>query len=386
MAQKIDQYQYWFDTGFAEKTNVVLQDPLSDVTIPLAISTSGLDDGLHYLNVRFRSSGHPDGTVKWNSVQTDYFIKTGFTAQGQNVIAGCEYWFDMDFQNRIVRDVDNAKPDTTLIQYIDVSSLSNGLHYQNIRFRDAIGNWCSVQTDYFIKNGFSSQGQNTIAGYEYWFDMDFQNRITRDVDNAKPDTTLIQYLDVSTLSNGLHYQNIRFRDAGGSWCTVQTDYFVKSEVTAEDLNQIVSYEYWFDDDEAQKVVTDLAIPQLNATVVFEANVNQLSHGQHALNTRFYNTKGASALQTDYFIVGAAGIDGLSTSSVMIYPNPTSEFVNISISKPAFISIVDMQSKIVWASVQELEQLKMDISFLDAGAYHVVFKSGNSILTSKLLVQ
>lgn len=462
MAQNIDQYQYWFDTAFSDRITVTLENPQAEMTVPLSISTENISEGFHYLNTRFRSSGHSDGIVRWSAVKTDYFVRIPISVEGLNVIVAYERWFDVDFAHRITETFDNKKADVTSFQEIDVSSLSDGFHYQNIRFQDVDGNWSGVKTDYFVKTPLSVDGINTVVGYEHWFDVDFEGRITKTFDKAqvdttfvkhfdvsslsegfhyqnirfkdadgnwsavktdyfiksavvvdelntivgyehwfdvdfdsriaqsfeteREDTTLLQYFDVASLSNGFHYQNIRFQDLNGNWSTTKTDYFIKTEVVAEDINQIVSYEYWFDDDESQKVVTDLDEPKLDATIVFDVDISQLTEGQHVLNTRFFDTQGMSVVQSDYFNLEASGMEVITISNVMMYPNPTTDVLNIRTSKPYSVSILDMQGKVVWASTLMQSELKVNLSYLDAGVYHVVFKDATSTVSSKIVLQ
>lgn len=102
----------------------------------------------------------------------------------------------------------------------------------------------------------------------------------------------------------------------------------------------MSCEYWFDDDELQKVVTDLDEPKLDVTIVFE--ISQLTEGQHVLNIRT--------------------------------------------SKPYSVSILDMRGKVFWASTLMQSELKVNLSYLDAGVYHVVFKDATLSVSSKIVLQ
>lgn len=155
---------------------------------------------------------------------------------GQN-IAGYEYWFDYGYENRIKTSTGNGNIDLSL----DVSQLSEGIHFYNFRAKDNNGNWSAPLTQYFFRVS-TQQISNRIASYEYWIDKDYASRKKVTGDNSIVNLDV----DVTALNIGMHYFNFRSRDTKGNWSAPFTQYFYKPEIVNAD-NKIVAYEYWCND-------------------------------------------------------------------------------------------------------------------------------------------
>jgi len=76
-----------------------------------------------------------------------------------------------------------------------------------------------------MKTAALGVGLNNITNYEYWYDEDFAGRTAENVAVPASDVTVAKLLNVSLLSEGFHFLNMRFKDATGKWSCVQTDRF-----------------------------------------------------------------------------------------------------------------------------------------------------------------
>lgn len=307
IAQQIDGYEYWIDNDFANRTSVTLTNPQEDVTISFTNDVTNLPNGMHYFNVRFRSSGYADGEVKWGTVQTDCFLK----------------WF--------------------------------------------------INT-----------GENQIVQYQYWFDNDFDNKTTYNLMGLVKDTTISNYISVENLSNGIHCYNIRFQDALGNWSTVQSDYFLKNEVNEADINQIVKYEYWLDENSNEKNTVILDEPKLDVTIDFTVNISALSLGTHKLNTEFTDTKGASVLQTDYFTLGETAINNLQFSNVFVYPNPTTDIIHILLQESCFIQIYNSIGELVAENASSSIEHTVNLSNQPQGVYYIHIRNKEKHIVRQII--
>ncbi len=198
--------------------------------------------------------------------------------QGQETssnIRTYEYWFDTDYENKISGEASDRI--ITLSFDIETKHLSEGMHLFNFRAQDTNGSWSSPITKYFYC--FQEKEKSEIRTYEYWFDMDFDNKKT---DNCNGQFS--QAIDVSHLSDGIHSLNIRFKDNRNQWSSPAVHYFYC--VKERDPNEITAYEYWFDTDYA-----GCRRGESGGVFSRELDVASLSEGMHSLNVRFKDNRG-----------------------------------------------------------------------------------------------
>ena len=60
---------------------------------------------------------------------------------------------------------------------LDVSDLSQGVHYLNFRAKDKLGNWSNLLTQYFYRTSMDNGADNALNSYEYWIDKDIENNM-----------------------------------------------------------------------------------------------------------------------------------------------------------------------------------------------------------------
>ena len=91
-------------------------------------------------------------------------------------ITAYEYWFDNAVANRLSKNLSIPTSEATILDAVSVSTLNDGVHTFNIRFKNAT-KWGAVTTQLFYKS--SNSTGNGVSGYEYWFDKDISNRTMR---------------------------------------------------------------------------------------------------------------------------------------------------------------------------------------------------------------
>lgn len=140
------EYVVWFDQNYA---NLLSGHVLNG---HLLLDVDSLSDGIHTLNVQFRSGDY-------HTFKSSLFYKTP-AILGDSV----EYvfWFDQDADHRQSGQIHNGH----LI--LDADSLSSGFHTLNAQF--GTGNNLTLKSFVFYKKPHS---ENMIVGYEYWLnDLD----------------------------------------------------------------------------------------------------------------------------------------------------------------------------------------------------------------------
>ena len=250
LAQSLQHYEYWVDTGYDGRT--VEAVGADDIT--LNVDVSQLRPGLHYFNVRVQN----DQSV-WSALKRDVFYlprEAEPTAAPQRY----EYWIDGDYAARTTSSVTTAEVALTL----DVSQLSTGLHFFNVRAQDSRGKWGALERDVFY---LPREAEPTAVPqrYEYWIDGDYAARTTTDVTTAEVALTL----DVSHLSAGLHYFNVRAQDSHGKWGSLQRDYFYvpRTEQSISNEALIAGYEYSFGQLRQYVAVTPCTEYEMRQTVL-----------------------------------------------------------------------------------------------------------------------
>ncbi len=145
-----------------------------------------------------------------------------------------------------------------------------------------------------------------LSGYEYWFDQ-------ADTDNERvfvPFTTPGQVVALSSeqlaaagLATGPHRLHIRVRDEAGRWSSTLYRTFL---VVAEGPFQVVSGEYWFDQDDANRQPFALT-PGGSVSVNLTPSASGLDVGQHRVHYRLLDDQGAwSSVLSRHFVVAAEG--------------------------------------------------------------------------------
>ena len=279
MAQQITKYEYWLDTGHAERT--IHQTETGN--LEFTVDVGNLCHGLHALYFRAQDS---DG--RWSSPLSSYFycIDKGATSQG---VSQYEYWLD---QNAAERVTANSQGSTIGLD-VDISTLLTGLHTFTFRYKDDMGHWSAPQTSYFLVP-IRQNGSNIQNTYEYWLD----NKQGEKVQVKGYSGVIDLSLDVNTLPTGLHSLSFRATDQNGIWSAPQTSYFlVPIRQNGSDIQN--TYEYWLDNKQGEKV----QVKGYNGVIDLSLDVNTLPTGLHSLSFRATDQNGIwSAPQTSYFLV------------------------------------------------------------------------------------
>lgn len=138
-------------------------------------------------------------------------------------------------------------------------------------------------------NGLAAQ---TIDAYRYWIDGDATNAITNAANGNV--FTLSTPIPTSTLAPGFHSIDLQFRDSNGAWSAPVERYFSKSG------EGITAYRYWYDDEVADAVTTNVANSasfNLSSGIATDA----LTVGPHKVSMTFRNGDGVwSAIVERYF--------------------------------------------------------------------------------------
>jgi hypothetical protein len=160
----------------------------------------------------------------------------------------------------------------------------------HIRFRDVTGTYSSTTSAYFV-----IMPEMLLSGYEYWFDNNYGSKTSVNIASTQV-LDLSSVITATSLSLGFHAFHIRFRNTTNTWSSTESDLFYKHGTAYQ--NNLISYEYWFDDNPAGKVTVPLA-NQPTADLVATINAGALQPGLHKAHMRFNNGDFSSIVSSSY---------------------------------------------------------------------------------------
>lgn len=130
------------------------------------------------------------------------------------------------------------------------------------------------------------QAQN-LTGYRYWFNDDLTTMMVVDiVPTPVLDTELT--LNSASLPTGHHLVTIQFRDADGHWSAPWTTTFAQRGTAVSAL------EYWFNDDPASTVTTNLT-PGTAPQYAGALNTSAMPLGFHTITLRAVDSRGVRSV-------------------------------------------------------------------------------------------
>jgi len=232
----IVKYEYWFDDDYVGKKSQTIT-ATDSVKLISSIATGNLPTGLHSFQIRFQ-----DKQGLWSTTTNQFFIKTPLATD--HGIVKYEYWFDSDYAGKVSQTL-SATDSVKLISLIATGNLPTGLHTFQIRFQDKTGIWSVTNTSSFVKPSTNLPANwNQIVAYRYWFDHDFDNQNTVNVDPVNPLilNNLLIKAPVNTKINTSNYEfqpndengpkimysgectiHTQFKDRMNQWSVVSSD-------------------------------------------------------------------------------------------------------------------------------------------------------------------
>jgi len=302
----LNAWQYWFNSDFASAQLTAIT-PAASFQLSEPIPAAALPAGLHLLNLRFR-----DATNKWSSTVSQFFYKTmEATTPGANQVNAWQYWFDADFAQAHTMNIGPAGT-VQLSEAIPTATLSNGLHVIHMRFRDNRQQWSSTLSQFAYIVPAIAIGQNRMRTMQYWFDDNYAAAANQTL----PEQQVVQInemLSATALPDGLHTLHLRFADTLGQWSSTLSQFFYKSAATGITTNVITGYRYWYNDEDATKMVIHNTEPQSILVLNRAFDMGCLTNGPNRLHLQFLDQKGQwSSALTD-------------TISVTMPPSPIYRF-------------------------------------------------------------
>ena len=282
---------YWFDGNEAERRQT------SQVQGTFFIDVSSIPDGFHTFSYQLEGgNGSMSGTV------SQYFLKVPQTE-------GVEYLSCICYVDGMLYKREDVPPTGGIINWnFDVSDLSLGFHQLKVQIVTPSGAATATHDAYFLRCATTDEAAEMKCLYAIdrgEFQM-AQGQIT--------DGTYRCDLDVSVLSDGLHYVTYLLAGANGSQTKMQTHFFMKIPLGGSGLNE---YQYWVNNDEAHihKVKLDRHVDQFSLVKLLPVEAqpvrsslfhfaiedsHPVMYAKNELHIRFLDTSGRMAEATEQY--------------------------------------------------------------------------------------
>ena len=383
---QIDSYEYWFDDNFQNKiAQTVTQTDNYDLNT--LINSDGIEAGVHTFSLHFK-----DVDNNWSSVLTNFFYKVPESYLVNNPkINAYEYWFDADYDNKVSQSI-SSEEIVVLEDLFDTNNLEDGVHSFSIRFKDENSEWSSVLTQFIYKVPDSYTVENpNIETYEYWFNGDYDNKISTDV-TPEQIFTLDEMLDADFLVNGVHSFSVRFKDENNEWSGVLTEFIYKNDESTTILKEITAYQYWFNDDFDNETTVDVTPnTSFNLDTFLMPESFGLDLGMHDINIRFKDSAGQwSSVITEEFeltVLLDAKFPEEQLFDVNVYPNPTTGQLNLELPKyheDVKVIFADLSGRIITQkNYRQTEKIELNVEF-PAGVYLMIIESQSKRSMHKIL--
>ena len=301
------KYEYWIDNN---RVGTVSGEADDGVNQNLQIDVGDLSPGVHFYNVRAKYGN----TGKWSTVYRTLFTIPFQAEDGESAnLQQYEYWIDNDYDGRVTSDC--ADGDTPSLS-IDVSNLTAGVHFFNVRAQHADGTWGTInRTQFSIPTTTDGGGGDLLQQYEYWIDNDYERRVITAYTDGEQAPEL--NIDVSSLTPGVHFYNVRVLDGNGVWSDVDRRLFTipypAQEVTDK---SITSYQYTFQSDDYVFSTVSKSVTATEELVLNEEITVDLPESTPTVDDNCKFTFNADVSEATMirsvnlrFLLGCQGVDG-----------------------------------------------------------------------------
>ena len=232
--------------------------------INMSLDVGSLNPGVHFYNIRaYETVGNK---VKWGSLFRYLFCIPKYAGEdAPNNLKGYEYWLDDDYEHRVTAAANGDEKE--VLHSVDVSALAPGVHFYNMRTQDEDGMWSTLYRYLFCIPKAASTSPNNLKGYEYWIDNDYEHRVTTDANGDEKE--VLHSVDVSALSPGIHFYNMRTQDEDGIWGTVNRYLFSIPYPRQDEAPRLITgYSYAFNDGTPTNVEFDSPVEEYELTKSF----------------------------------------------------------------------------------------------------------------------
>ncbi len=352
----ISAWEFWFNNSYDDRQTYSINSAEEHYLLE-DIDVSALPDGVNVLNIRSKNENN-----LYSSTFSKVFYKTSEIQEFSKNLAGYEMWFNNDYENRQVNSISTV---TThhLISEVDVSALPDGVNVVNIRYKNENNLSSSTFSKVFYKESVTVESNKFLAGYELWFNNDYENRQVNSV-SANSEHHLLAEIDVSDLPDGVNTLNIRYKNENNLYSSSFSKVFYKTEQKFQGEIAVSAYKYWFDDGYENAEFIPLQTPAKQISILEILDVTHLAMGEHVVHFQFLDLSGKwSLIKSDYFTKTAIPEALFSVNNEIACANSPVLFINESIEADSFF----------WnfGDGNTSDEVEPEYIYAEAGEYQVI---------------
>ncbi|VAV85742.1 hypothetical protein MNBD_BACTEROID02-40 [hydrothermal vent metagenome] len=383
----IASLEYFFDTdpGVGLATSIDINPDAALVNQSFSIPTSGLTIGTHRLFIRAINF---DGDASFYEHKTFRIAPTSENNTA-NIIEA-EYFIDQDpgvGLATFVDVVDGAVVNEALT--IPTGSFSLGTHRLFVRVKNSANEWSLYEHKTFRIAAPSQNNASDIVEAEYFVDQDPGVGLATFInvaDGAVVDEALT--IPTGSFSLGTHRLFVRVKNVDNEWSLYEHRTFRVAPTSDNNSATITAAEYFIDADPGIGLATALTVSGdiLDENLVIPTSTG-LAQGDHYLHIRTQNADGTWSLYERqlFQLNGILSVNSETLSKIKLFPNPTSDYINISMSNGNQITkaiLYDLNGKQVYQSTNQLE--KINISSFSIGTYLLLLETKKGSISKKII--
>jgi Secretion system C-terminal sorting domain len=309
----------------------------------------------------------------------------------QSDIASLEYYFDQD-PGVGMRSVIDINPDAAIVNQsfnISTTGLNVGTHRLFIKAINFDGDESMYEHKTFRIAAPSQNNSANIIEAEYFIDQDPGVGMATFIDVV--DGAIVnEMLTIPTgsLSLGTHRLFVRVKNVDNEWSLYEHRTFRVAPTSDNNSATITAAEYFIDADPGIGLATALTVSGdiLDENLVIPTSTG-LAQGDHYLHIRTQNADGTWSLYERqlFQLNGILSVNSETLSKIKLFPNPTSDYINISMSNGNQITkaiLYDLNGKQVYQSTNQLE--KINISSFSIGTYLLLLETKKGSISKKII--
>lgn len=219
-------YRYWFDNNDSGQVTGTLPSEKWNIDVDL----SGLDNALHSVHIQVK-----DTSEIWSPAVTRWFLKTPIAEELYKVTCVCMI-DGVPFREEMLTS------ESGVVNWdLDVSSISQGVHFFQVQIFDSNGFLSNTYEDYFYRSITDAELENVKVLYRV-DDGEF-----KELSNSVGTGVYHFDIDVSSLDNGVHRLTCMFTSENGLSTKISNSFFLKLPVGGSGIK---AYRYWLNADGA----------------------------------------------------------------------------------------------------------------------------------------
>ena len=434
-SDKIISYEYWFDTNYVNKVNIVVS-PQEQLNLISGFDCSSLSNGTHVLHIRFLDDGD-----KWSSDVSQFFQKSANGSSAINKITAYRYWIDSAFTEINQTSLSTAQNPYNLIRDFDFTQVPKGEHLFNIQFKDTAGYWSSVLTDTIVKNalpianfdyttiancdstnvnlsnlsfdadtyfwdfGNGDTSGDSIPSLVYYQTGTYQISLTATDNLSGLDSTIVKTIVISgkNSSSISITECFEYLSPSGNYTWTSSGQYLDTILNLSGCDSVISIDLTINsvDASASNVANTLSANLLNANYQWIDCTNGNSEIAGANDANF-----TPSINGNYAVIvsnslcsdtsNCLNVNTINTNelleyySINVFPNPSREFVTISFGKKINLNEIDLTIKdmtgrqIFVPILLDSNAAKIDFSTFSDGIYYLDMKINDDNLQVKLI--